>query len=140
MPYKDPEVSKKKAAERAVKRWNRIKNDPALLAEHRDRRAEHERGRRQRDPFRGKSREEFLNDCRKHSQIRKARKLNQFIEPVDPAIVYQMHGGMCGICKEFIEGDFHVDHVIPLSKGGMHGYINVQPAHPRCNFKKGNRV
>jgi 5-methylcytosine-specific restriction endonuclease McrA len=48
-----------------------------------------------------------------------------------------MHGGMCGICKQFIEGKFHVDHVIPLSKGGMHGYVNVQPAHPVCNQRKG---
>jgi 5-methylcytosine-specific restriction endonuclease McrA len=45
--------------------------------------------------------------------------------------------GRCGICGEFIEGDFHVDHVLPLSQGGLHGYINVQPAHPICNFIKG---
>jgi hypothetical protein len=24
-----------------------------------------------------------------------------------------------------------------LSQGGLHGYINVQPAHPICNFIKG---
>ena len=47
-----------------------------------------------------------------------------------------MHGGMCGICEEFIQGKFHVDHVIPLSKGGLHCYANVQPAHPNCNRKK----
>ena len=70
---------------------------------------------------------------------RRAHKLNQFIEDVDPQVVYEMHGGMCGVCKQFIEDDFHVDHVIPLSKGGMHGYVNVQPAHPSCNLRKGNR-
>lgn len=69
---------------------------------------------------------------------RRARQLNQFIEDVDPRIVYEMHGGMCGICKEFVpQDDFEVDHVIPLSKGGMHGYVNVQPSHPDCNRKKG---
>jgi 5-methylcytosine-specific restriction endonuclease McrA len=51
-----------------------------------------------------------------------------------------MHGGRCGICCEFIEGDFHVDHVIPLARGGQHGYVNVQPAHPRCNLVKGAHV
>ncbi len=71
---------------------------------------------------------------------RRARKLDQFIEDVDPAIVYEMHGGMCGICEEFIIGDFHVDHVIPLSRGGMHGYVNVQPAHPTCNQRKGATI
>lgn len=68
---------------------------------------------------------------------RRARKLHQFIEDVDPRVVYRMYGGMCGICGEFIDGDFHVDHRVPLALGGMHGYINVQPAHPRCNLSKG---
>src|SRR5271166_2713229 len=77
------------------------------------------------------------NQTRMHSQTRRARKLGQFIEDVDPRVVYEMHGGMCGICKRFIDGEFHVDHVIPLSKGGMHGYVNVQPAHPICNLEKG---
>jgi 5-methylcytosine-specific restriction endonuclease McrA len=77
---------------------------------------------------------------RQVQQTRRARKLNQFIEDVDPQTVYEMHGGMCGICKEFIDGDFHVDHVMPLSKGGIHGYVNVQPAHPICNLRKGAKV
>lgn len=140
MPYKDPVVRKAKAAERNARRWARVKNDPDLLAAYRAARTECERARRQQDPYRGVGRDQFLADARRHAATRKARKLGQLIEEVDPRIVYQMHGGMCGICKEFIEGDFHVDHVIPLSKGGMHGYVNVQPAHPKCNFSKGNRV
>lgn len=72
---------------------------------------------------------------------RRARKLDQFIEQVDPTVVFEMHGGRCGICGEFVsEDDFEVDHVIPLAKGGMHGYINVQPAHPICNLQKGTNV
>lgn len=70
----------------------------------------------------------------------KARKLNAFVENVMPSIVYEMHGGRCGICEEFIEGDFHVDHVIPLSKGGLHCYANVQPAHPTCNLEKKDKL
>jgi len=77
------------------------------------------------------------NMRRKHCATRRARKLNQFVEDVDPQTCYAMHGGMCGICKEFIEGDFHVDHIKPLSKGGLHGYFNCQPAHPVCNLRKG---
>jgi 5-methylcytosine-specific restriction endonuclease McrA len=72
---------------------------------------------------------------------RRAYKKNQFIEDVDPRVVYQMHGGMCGICEEFVtEDDFHVDHRIPLAKGGMHGYVNVQPAHPSCNLQKKDKI
>jgi 5-methylcytosine-specific restriction endonuclease McrA len=71
---------------------------------------------------------------------RRARKLEAFVEHVDPSTVFEMHGGMCGVCNEFIAGDFHVDHIVPLSRGGAHAYINVQPAHPMCNLKKGARV
>jgi 5-methylcytosine-specific restriction endonuclease McrA len=70
---------------------------------------------------------------------RRARKLDQFVENVDPTVVYEMHGGMCGVCEEFIVGEFHVDHVVPLVRGGLHGYVNVQPAHPKCNLSKGGK-
>lgn len=31
-----------------------------------------------------------------------------------------------------------VDHIIPISKGGLHKFENVQPAHLKCNIDKGN--
>lgn len=65
-----------------------------------------------------------------------ARQREQFVEKIDAVTVYEMHGGRCGICSEFIDGEFHVDHIHPLSRGGLHAYINVQPAHPRCNRRK----
>lgn len=69
---------------------------------------------------------------------RRARKIASFVEKIDPLRVYEMHGGACGICKEFVpEDSFHVDHVVPLSKGGLHGYTNVVPAHAHCNLVKG---
>jgi len=71
---------------------------------------------------------------------RRARILGAFIEDIDRNVVFRMHGGMCGICKEFINGEFEVDHVIPLARGGRHGYINVQPSHIPCNRTKGDRI
>jgi 5-methylcytosine-specific restriction endonuclease McrA len=81
------------------------------------------------------------NQKRRDAQMRRARKLDQFVEAVDPKIVYQMHGGCCGICRQFVtEEDFHVDHIMPLSHGGLHAYINCQPAHSHCNLSKGAKV
>lgn len=78
---------------------------------------------------------------RRISQTRRARQAGQFIEDVDHRIVYQMNGGRCGICGNFVqEADFHVDHVIPITLGGMHGYVNVQPAHPLCNKRKSGKL
>lgn len=76
---------------------------------------------------------------RKHHGTRRARKLDQFVEEVDPLVVFERDSGVCGICQEKIDGDFHVDHIIPLSKGGEHSYANVQAAHPRCNCIKKDR-
>ncbi|WP_128106894.1 HNH endonuclease [Mycolicibacterium elephantis] len=31
------------------------------------------------------------------------------------------------------------DHVVPVSKGGGHGRLNVRPACAHCNYSRGNR-
>jgi len=33
-----------------------------------------------------------------------------------------------------------IDHIIPLSKGGLHMMSNCQLAHRRCNSYKGNEI
>jgi 5-methylcytosine-specific restriction endonuclease McrA len=73
-------------------------------------------------------------------QTRRARKLGQFVEKVDPRVVYVRDKGLCGICGTTVYGKFHIDHVIPLARGGEHGYANTQIAHPECNLSKGAKV
>ncbi len=34
----------------------------------------------------------------------------------------------------------HLDHIIPLSKGGEHTASNVQPLCAECNLKKGAKI
>lgn len=34
----------------------------------------------------------------------------------------------------------HLDHVIPMSKGGGHTYANTQCSHLKCNVDKGARI
>lgn len=59
-------------------------------------------------------------------------------------------GPVCWICGEFIDLALHalnpnhrlsftVDHVIPLSRGGLPTLENSRPAHRKCNSSKGNR-
>ena len=60
-----------------------------------------------------------------------------------------LYGSDCHICGEAIdlnaprqcgkpgwERGYHVDHVIPLSKGGTDSLENVRPAHGQCNIIK----
>ena len=35
---------------------------------------------------------------------------------------------------------FHVDHYIPISKGGKHEKSNLRISCSRCNFSKGGRI
>ena len=73
--------------------------------------------------------------------IRRARKRGASVEAVDRNRVFALAQGVCGICEVLIDvnSNWHVDHVIPLSRGGAHSYANTQPAHADCNLKKGSR-
>lgn len=74
---------------------------------------------------------------RRRSSARRARKLGQFVEHVDPLVVLERDDNRCGICGLDVDPlDFHVDHVIPLALGGEHSYMNTQTAHPSCNSAK----
>lgn len=72
---------------------------------------------------------------------RRARKRGAFVERVSPQVVFDRDEGVCQICKEPI-GDqvWHIDHVIPLAKGGLHCYANVQLSHGICNLQKHSKI
>ena len=47
----------------------------------------------------------------------------------------------CWICQRIVPDDqIHLDHVIPLSKGGKHEPENVKVACASCNLWKGSRI
>ena len=75
---------------------------------------------------------------RAHEMARRARKHAAFVEKVNPVVVFDRDRGMCGICREPVDRNekWHIDHVVPLSKGGQHSYANVQLSHATCNCKK----
>ncbi len=156
MPYKDPEVRKEKAAEfyqrqmadpvarerrrasarRAAAKRRKEKREATLAAGRRwyAKNAERERARNAAYKRANRAR------CTDLENKRQALKLNQYVEDVDRLTVLARDKSVCGLCGEMIDGDFHVDHIVPLSKGGLHSYANVQAAHPLCNIRKGNRV
>ena len=71
----------------------------------------------------------------------RAKKRAAYIENVDAATVYERDMGLCQICGVVVEdGDFHLDHRIPISRGGKHSYANCQTAHASCNFKKSSKL
>lgn len=59
--------------------------------------------------------------------------------------VFERDKGICCICKKALDkkgyNSFHVDHIVPLSKGGEHYSLdNLQLLCPNCNLKKSNKM
>lgn len=74
-------------------------------------------------------------------QRRRARKLGVTIGPVSLAQALIDYNGICGICnKQLTDKYIHLDHIIPLAKGGAHVQTNIQPTHAICNCRKGTKV
>lgn len=49
-------------------------------------------------------------------------------------------GGKCSLCGVRLPAEWHADHKIPFSKGGMTDVINGQALCPDCNLRKGNSM
>ena len=76
------------------------------------------------------------------SARRRARKKGApVVERVYRRVVYQTSGGRCYLCGERIAfEEMHLEHLIPLSKGGEHSYANVRASCSFCNLSKGDRL
>jgi 5-methylcytosine-specific restriction endonuclease McrA len=83
--------------------------------------------------------------ARKRRAIKRANGWEKYTE----AQVLELHGTNCHICgnpidlslnrkigNEGWEMSLHIDHVIPISKGGPDKLSNVKPSHGKCNLKK----
>lgn len=53
--------------------------------------------------------------------------------------LYVKQMGKCACCGEKLFGQFDVDHIVPLAKGGSNFPENLQLLTPTCNKKKGVR-
>lgn len=58
---------------------------------------------------------------------------------VDIDILRKKLGFRCKWCNRKIL-KFHIDHIIPLSKGGTNGPSNITIACPSCNVRKGSML
>lgn len=53
---------------------------------------------------------------------------------------YEEQRGECYWCGAALDGVYHVDHVIPISKGGGNGPGNICCACPSCNLSKCDKM
>lgn len=72
--------------------------------------------------------------------VNRRRKLAGGTLPKDIAVkLMEKQGGICNCCLKPLNGDYHIDHIIPISKGGTNTEDNVQLLHSRCNLVKNDK-
>jgi 5-methylcytosine-specific restriction endonuclease McrA len=77
-----------------------------------------------------------------HERNRRARKNNNGGELSSDICskLLILQRGKCAVCKKGIKrAGFHLDHIIPLSRGGKNSDGNTQLTCPTCNMKKGGK-
>lgn len=52
------------------------------------------------------------------------------------AKLFKLQRGKCPCCKRPLGGDFHLDHIIPIAKGGSNNDDNIQLLRATCNHQK----
>lgn len=53
------------------------------------------------------------------------------------ATLLERQNGKCACCGVKLNGEYHLDHIMPLALGGKNADDNVQLLLPKCNLKKG---
>lgn len=149
MPYKDPEVGRARAKARYVANRTKIlaRQEVERRANGVPTREETNQAKRRPKPDRTEYLREYIKTPTgraKHvanSAARRARRLSQFVEHVDLAVVWARDRGICHICSQPADpADWHLEHKVPLSRGGEHSYENTAVSHPSCNKSKGAKL
>ena len=73
------------------------------------------------------------------ANVRRARKLaaEGFHTSDEIKALFKAQKGKCAYCLKSIRNGYHVDHVIPLARGGTNWITNIAVACARCNTSKG---
>jgi len=66
--------------------------------------------------------------------------MKRFFSPKHRHYLFLLSGGYCALCGcKLFSSDFHGDHVVPFSKGGVTTLANGQALCSKCNTRKGAR-
>lgn len=136
MPYKDPEAKKRRQKERYAADAERIKaRQRAYNAEHRDEQAAY------RAAYYAKHRDEVIarvaDYAKRNPHVSAAKNMRRRAAKLNTAV--EDSAAMTEFIKNCPAG-YHVDHIVPLSKGGTHTLDNLQYLCAKLNTQKGAKM
>lgn len=53
--------------------------------------------------------------------------------------LFKLQKGLCACCKQRLDDDYHLDHIMPLALGGSNTDGNMQLLKSRCNLQKNKK-
>jgi 5-methylcytosine-specific restriction endonuclease McrA/uncharacterized Zn finger protein (UPF0148 family) len=75
--------------------------------------------------------------CRIKNQNRRAQKVSSGkLSKGLAQKLFNLQKGKCPCCKQPLGDDYHLDHIIPLSRGGLNIDSNIQLLREVCNHQK----
>lgn len=76
----------------------------------------------------------------RRARLKRGRTITERVTERDLAALAERQNYRCACgCGASIRFTFHVEHRIPLAKGGRHTLSNLQLMTPVCNLRKGAR-
>ena len=84
-------------------------------------------------------RQQQRNASKYRTKNKRRLRITEAPEPFTRQEIITRDHGRCHICgKTCTPNDIHIDHDIPLSRGGAHTRANVRVACSECNTRKGS--
>lgn len=77
------------------------------------------------------------SNWRRRSLIRQSKGT---LTAVDIKSQYKSQKGKCYYCHSKVGDNYHIEHVIPLSRGGSNSLENIVIACPACNLSKKDKL
>lgn len=121
--------------------WKASHHAQVLASNSRYRTENQETIQRRLEKWRDDHREQRRVEARDYSHRRRAQLMGVTIEPVSREAVWERDKGICHVCHQICDPSrWHLDHIIPLSRGGEHSMANTAVSHVECNLRKGARL
>lgn len=101
----------------------------------------YERNKEELKPKRAKWHKDNPESCRVSEQNRRAAKLQSggLLSKGLKAKLFTLQRGRCACCGLPLGENYHLDHIMPLSRGGSNTDGNIQLLRQRCNNQKYNK-
>jgi 5-methylcytosine-specific restriction endonuclease McrA len=128
---------------RARERYHRLKASPEFRARQRERDAKRwaeNPVRRQQCLDRRKRFDQAHPEVERarvrHKEARRRAQIKGGDATVADMRALVANAKRCAICGCRLNGEVHVDHIIPLAAGGRHAITNLRAACPSCNVRR----